>query len=234
MQPKELLENIIHTSHVNGVDLDLENLKFNEFVGGKYIEFAVPLQPIEFTNERKVNDITNMMLTFTTSYNGTKANLITLHTERLVCTNGMKAWGIAATLKTKNTAGGKKKVLTYGNEVMKIMAGAEEFKEKLIALDKIKVTQKDVDAYLSTLLGYDVTENVHPNSQKMLDKINASVALEFERTGTTMFGLLQGITHYTNHAAERPDDVSRDEYIRFRTGATINENAQKLAFAALN
>lgn len=236
MQPKELLANIIHTSQLNNVDLDMEKLTFKEFNGGKNVEFMIPLPSIEFTNVKKVNDITNIALSFSTSYDGTKSNLITLHTERLLCENGMRAWGVVAQMKGKNTTGGKKKILTYSDEVMKIMAGTQKFKEKLEALDKIQIKQADVNAYMTSLLGYDVTDTseLHPTTMKVLDKINSSIALEFERTGETMFGLLNGITHYTNHIAERPADVTRDEYIRFRSGAKLNDEAQRLAFLTLN
>lgn len=238
MQPKEFLESIVTTSHESGADLKLETLKFNEYSSGSHIEFEVSLPPIEFTNAKKVNDVTEMKLVFTTSYNGSKSNKISLFTKRLVCLNGMMAWGKNAesVLTAKNTAGGKKKILTYTNEVMKVMAGSEDYRNKIVALNNIQVTQKQVNEYISKLLGYDITdaEIMNPKRDRILDKINQSIALEFDRTGDTMFGLLQGITHYTNHVANEGGKYTNDEYIRFHTGYKINETAQRLAFAELN
>lgn len=237
MQPKEFMQNIVQTVTDNDVDLDLNTLQFNEYGGGEYIEFSLDLPKIEFTNEKKVNDVTEMKLVFTTSYNGSKSNQIQLFTKRLVCSNGMVAWGrdAEATLKAKNTAGGKKKILTYGNELMKVMAGQEDYRQKIEALNKIKVNTRQVNEYLSKLLKYDVTDSdIHPNSQKVLDKINEAIELEFSRTGETMYGLLNGITYYTNHLAELKGGVTPEEYIRFKSGAGMNQLAQQLAFAELN
>lgn len=238
MQPKELLKNIMETSAENGVDLRLDTLKFNEYGGGRFIEFSVDLPAIEFKNARKVNDVTEMKLTFTTSFDGSQSNQIGLFSKRLICTNGMQVWGRNAdvALKAKNTTGGKKRVLTYTNEVMKVMAGAETFKEHLEGLNRINVTQKDVDTYISKLVGWDFNDPDQMNSkrQSILDKINESVALEFGRTGATMFGLLNGITHYTNHVANEGGKYSDDEFIRFHSGYKMNNKAQQLAYAELN
>lgn len=234
MQPKEFMDNIIHTSHTNGVDLNLGSLKFSEYQGGSKIEFSVSLEPISFMNAAGKEDTTETKILFSTSYDGSQSNSISLYTYRQVCSNGMMGWGLDSTLKGKNTTGGKNKILTYGNEVMKIMSKTEDYKQKLIALNSLKVGKTQINAFLTSLLGYDVTsEEIHPNSKKVLDKLLESIDTEFTRTGKTMFGLLQGVTHYTNHIADLADGVTRDEYIRFRTGAKTNTDAQRLAFATL-
>jgi hypothetical protein len=238
MQPREFYDNIVRTIHECGANLDLETLKFREFNGGRKIEFSVKMFPISFKNNKGLKDITNLELTFSTSYDGSKSNLITLYTERLVCLNGMVAKGIEGILKGRNTVGGKAKILSYCDEVANIINGAEQFKERMIELDKRVITRKELEVLKFKLLGFNaeslkVVGDAKPETKKIniLDKINESIELEFSRTGVTAFGFLQGVTHYTNHVANGSKSVSNAEYIRFYQGAKLNNLAQDLVFA---
>jgi hypothetical protein len=64
----------------------------------------------------------------------------------------------------------------------------------------------------------------------ILETLETAIALEFERTGITAFGLLQGNIH--NHLANSSKKISNDEYIRNFQGAKTNDKAQ-LVFAML-
>jgi len=143
MQPSEFMYNIIETVKDFGAKLDLDTLTFKEFCGGSRIEFKIEIEPIRFQNARQRaktsgktlkqvrednEDITKLYLTFSTSYNGTKPNTISLYTERLICTNGMVANNLEGSLKGRNTMNGKLKILSYGEEVAKIINGTEDFK----------------------------------------------------------------------------------------------------------
>jgi hypothetical protein len=238
MQPREFYDNIVRTIHECGANLDLETLKFREFNGGRKIEFSVKMFPISFKNNKGLKDITNLELTFSTSYDGSKSNLITLYTERLVCLNGMVAKGIEGILKGRNTIGGKAKILSYCDEVAHIINGADKFRERMIELDKRVITRKELEVLKFKLLGFNaeslkVVGDAKPETKKIniLDKINESIELEFSRTGVTAFGFLQGVTHYTNHVANGSKSVSNAEYIRFYQGAKLNNLAQDLVFA---
>ena len=68
----------------------------------------------------------------------------------------------------------------------------------------------------------------------ILENIEKSIALEFARTGETAFGLLQGVTHYTNHVANTSKTISDAEYIRFYQGNVTNNKAQQILFALLD
>ena len=249
MQQQEFLDNILSTVHEFNADLDLDTLKFKTFGGGSKIEFSVRMHPISFKNNKGLQDITNMELTFSTSYDGSKSNRISLYTERLVCTNGMTALKLEGELKGRNTLGGKTKILSYAKEVAEIVNGATEFKNKMIALDKIKLSKKQVEAFKKSLLGYnaeslnaetkkaEIDNKPLPNHSRkltILENISSSIALEFSRTGETAFGLLQGITHYTNHVANTSKTISDAEYIRFHQGAKTNDKAQEILFALVD
>lgn len=235
MQQKEFMDSIIHTVFECGSDLDLETLEFKEFKGGRQIEFSISLAPLDFENSMGLRDVTENRLTFSTSYDGSKSSAISLYTVRQVCSNGMMGWGMETVLKGKNTAGGKSKILTYCDEVMHIVEEVKKFNIKMKQLDIQKVGKAEVEAFKLKLLGYNKetlakSEKNETKKLNILDKINESIELEFARTGETKFGLLQGITHYTNHVANNSKTITDEEFIRFYNGAKMNDKAQELVF----
>lgn len=253
MQQQEFLDNILATIHEFNADLDINTLKFDTYCGGAKIDFRVKMFPLSFKNNKGIDDITNMELSFSTSYDGSKSNRISLYTERLLCLNGMTALKLEGELKGRNTLGGKTKILSYAKEVAEIVNGSKDFREKMIALDKIKISKKQVEAFKLSLFGFnaqsikDKTEALETLGKSeaqiaqavklqelMLENLSSSIALEFARTGETAFGLLQGVTHYTNHVANTSKTISDAEYIRFYQGAKTNDKAQQILFALID
>ena len=259
MQQQELLNNILATVHEFQADLNLDTLQFNTYCGGSKIEFTIETKPLKFKNAKSVMDETNIMLSFTTSYDGSKSNRYALFTKRVVCENGMTVKEFQGELKGRNTQGGKTKILSYAKEIAEIINGADKFKEKMIALDKIKISRSQVSAFTKSLLGFNAEtlaekietleeqgkteaqiEQAVKLQQSMLENLETAIALEFNRTGETAFGLLQGVTYYTNHIANETKhiankgEISNDEYIRFYQGAKTNDKAQDLIFALLD
>jgi len=232
MQQKEFLTNIMATVQDHNADLDLSKLTFTEFNGGANIEFKIELDPLEFVNKAELLDKTRMFLTFSTSYDGSKSNMISLFTERLVCTNGMTVKNVKAQLKGRNTLGGKAKILSYALEVGKVLKGVQDFKLRAEALNKITVSKAQIEAMKKQIFGTNLAELLasdKKNITKMtniLETFDKALEIEFERTGETAFGLLQGVTYYTNHLANTSKSISNEEYIRFHTGANINDKAQ--------
>jgi len=158
MQPKELYDNIISTVHEFGADLDLSTLSFKTFSGSKKIEFSISLKPFTFINNKKVLDETNLFVTFSTSYDGSKSNTIALYTQRVVCTNGMVANKLQGTLKGRNILSGKAKILSYAKELAEIINGADEFREKMQALDKIKLNRVQIEEFKKKLFKINKAE----------------------------------------------------------------------------
>lgn len=238
-QPKEILDAILLTLHESGLGVNANSISFNQYAGGSKIEFAVKSEPLQFKNARKLKDITEMEITFSTSYDGSKSNKIQVFTRRLVCLNGMTARGLEADMKGKNTVGGKAKIFTYIQELSTVLAGMKDWREKMIALDKVKVDTATIEKFKLELLGYNqatILADDKPNHAKkaILKSLDEAIEIEFKRTGETAFGLLQGVTYYTNHLANSSKTISDDEYIRFFQGAKTNDKAQELVFAMLN
>ena len=235
LQPNEFLDRIVHTVHECGANLDLGTLDFKEFNKGKNISFSIALPKLDFKNQAGFRDETHNRLTFSTSYDGSKSSEISLYTWRQVCSNGMMGWGLTSVLKGKNTLGGKAKILTYCDEAVKIITSAKSYNERLLVADKVKVTKSQIEAFKLQLLGYnDATalEGEKPQTKRLniLNRINETIELEFTRAGQTAFGLLNGVTNYTNPEANTSKTISDEEFIRFGNGAKLNALAQKLVF----
>ncbi len=158
MQPKEFYDNILSTVHEFGADLDLSTLTFRNFCDSTKIEFSIRMKPFTFINNKKVVDETNLEVTFSTSYDGSKSNTIALYTERVVCGNGMVANKLEGTLKGRNTQGGKDRILSYASELAEIINGAKEFKSKMEALDKVKFNKAKLEAFKKHLFGFNKAE----------------------------------------------------------------------------
>lgn len=236
MQQEEFLTNIVATVHDNNADLDLSKLTFTEFNGGSNIEFKIELDPMEFINKAEILDKTRMFLSFSTSYDGSKSNLISLFTEREICTNGLTVKDVKAMLKGRNTLGGKAKILSYALEVGRVLKGVQDFKLRCEALNKIEVSKETIEAMKKQIFGTNLAELVASDKkntakiENILSAFDESVELEFSRTGATAFGLLQGVTHYTNHVANRSKTITDEEFIRFHSGAKMNDKAQDFLF----
>jgi hypothetical protein len=155
MQPREFYDNIISTVHEFGADLDLSTLTFKEYCDSKKIEFSIRMKPFTFINNRKVKDETNLEVTFSTSYDGSKSNTISLYTERVVCSNGMVASKLEGNLKGRNILSGKANILSYASELAQIINGANEFGIKMQALDKKKLNKAEIEEFKKRLFGFN-------------------------------------------------------------------------------
>ena len=107
----------------------------------------------------------------------------------------------------------------------------------MIALDKVPMSNVRIEEFKKQLIGFNQAtilasdKKSETRRQAMLDNLDKAMEIEFARCGKTAFGLLQGATYYTNHLANSSKKIDNDFYIRFGTGAKINDKAQALLFA---
>ncbi len=196
---------------------------------GAKVRFQIPLKSIEFKNARQVGDVTDVSLCIQTGYDGLTKTSLYLYTHRLICTNGMKASTTEFQASFKNTKGNAGKIVGMCNDVQKAVMQLDGLKDLYLALDKVQINQQIVDEYLKKVADLDVnlSEEWSTRKQNIYDRINESIALEFGRTGATAFGLLNGVTHYTNHVVSGSDNP---DFIFVDNGAKMNDKA--LAFVS--
>lgn len=217
-QPKLILDSLLDC------DVDLSKMTYHEMKGGSKVRFQIPLKTIEFKNDRKVGDVTDVSLCIQTGFDGLTKTSLYLYTHRLICTNGAKASNTEFQASFKNTAGNQGKVVGLCNDVSKAVMQLEGLTDLYKALDKVQVNQSIVNEYLNKVMGLDIhkSEEWTKVTQSRFDAINESIALEFSRTGATLFGLYNGVTHYTNHVVNGSD---RPDFIFVDNGAKLNDKA---------
>lgn len=226
-QPKFLLDNF-ETCLVDA-NADLNKLEYHSFKGGAKIALRCAIRPIEFINKAKLHDITNVYVNLGTGFDGFTKTSLFLTVERLVCTNGMKATKTEFAVSFKNTKGNFGKVSSICDDVAKSIASIETLEAGFRRLNSVDVVSTDVDAFLLKVLGYNRKDyaDLNTNKRNIFDRINESLGLEMARSGNTLWGMLNGITHYTNHIASAND---RSDYVYIDSGMKMNEVAQRAVY----
>jgi hypothetical protein len=145
--------------------------------------------------------VRNTRIDFMTGFDGLTKTTLSFFALRLWCTNGAANWQKAIDLSFKNTPGNQGKWLMFCDELFKVLAGTRDYATWLSAMATRTYTKAERDAFFTKLLGYNETEYKELTTRKrnILDKINASVAIEEQNTGSNLFGLVQGVTRYTSH-----------------------------------
>jgi ribosome-associated toxin RatA of RatAB toxin-antitoxin module len=122
--------------------------------------------------------------------------------------------------------------MLFCDEIFKAVNNVQNYGTFLDSLVNKPIVQKDIDAFLTKVTGYNVKDykDLTTRKRNILDKINACIAVEIQNTKANQFSLLQGITRYTTH------DISSGtlENVLFNTTAVkMNEEAHK-ALLCLN
>lgn len=230
-QPKvlfEAFENCLYDTDANMSEVEYKTLKDE-----KKILFSAPIKTVGFKNLKGLNDESVISLNLQTGFDGKTKTSLYLSMMRMICTNGMKALNTEFAVSFKNTKNNVGKVSALCDDVTKAMNQTDDLEQMLIHLNSVEVTQTKVDEFLKKVVGYNQKEynELNTNKRNVLDAINSSIALEFGRTGSTLWGLVNGITHYTNHVANCKD---RNDYILADNGLKLNDKAQKFALEMAN
>lgn len=228
----ELFLDAIETSVLlSGVDVDLTKLTYTEYYGGSKVVFRLPLRKYEIKTPM-VGDTLETALEFRTGFDGKTKISMGFYALRLWCANGAKNWKKDVDLAMKNTINNQAKVLTFANEIIKVVSMVDSHVDMLGKASKIEVNSKMVNDFITEVTGYNVADyhELNTRSRNTLDRINQSVAIEMQNTGNNLFSLLQGITRYTTH------DLANGEIekILYAKANDINTKAHQLVYAELN
>lgn len=211
-------------------DYNLGDLKYTEYKDGSKVSFDLPSKDFE-VKSKLIGDSYQTKIHFFTGFDGLTKSSISFSVLRLVCLNGAKSWQKDLELSFKNTLGNAGKLEYFGNQIIQLRHNIDTYKESLNKLAEKTVTQKEIDTFMKSVLGYNQSEykDLTTRKRNILDKINKSVAIEQRDLGTNLYSLLQGITRYTSH--EVVDSVD-DTF--FGNAAKLNLDAHHAAFSMLN
>jgi hypothetical protein len=225
-QPKLLFEDF--ESCLYDTDAKMQDVKYMELKGGSKIVFEAPIKTIGFKNLKGEQDEMIVKINLATGFDGLTKTSLFISCYRMVCANGMKAWRTEFAASFKNTKNNIGKASSLCYDVAKATDQINDFEAYLRKLDKVQVNQAKVDEFLLKTLEYNQSmySELHGSKKAILDNVQESIALEFSRTGSTLWGLVNGITHYTNHVAKADD---RNDYLLVGAGLKLNDKAQKVA-----
>ena len=187
--------------------LDTKNLKYTEVKSGEIVRFSIDLEPISYVNLRKQQDVTIPTLNLQIGLNGKVPTSMFLTTLRLVCTNGAKKSFTEFQTSFKNVKGNQGKIVGMFNDVVRCMQEVGKVSELYQIMNKVEINQDAVNTYLKRVADIDMAKYGEYTKQKQntIDLINNSIELEIGRTGATLFGFYNGITHYANHSINTKD-----------------------------
>jgi hypothetical protein len=106
--------------------------------------------------------------------------------------------------------GNQGKIVGMFNDVVRCMQEVGKVSELYQIMNKVEINQDAVNTYLKRVCDIDMAKYGDYTKQKQntIDLINQSIELEIGRTGATLFGFYNGITHYANHSINTKDTDS--------------------------
>lgn len=223
-QPATLFDNLIEC--LDGQDVDLSKLSYSEMKGGSKIKFTAPYKTVSFKNLRGQQDESIISINLQTGYDGLTKTSLFLSMFRLVCSNGMKANATEFSTSFKNTTGNAHKINNLCGDVAKSLNMYNDLESIILHLNGQPVKSSDITTFVQQLTGINPTDSdTSTRSRNIYDQIMNSIEIEIQRTGASKWGLLNGVTYYTNHVAATEN---RQEYILLEKGASLNNDAFKL------
>lgn len=226
-----MLDSIVTSALECANGIDLNTLDFKEYKGGSKVAFTLELPTKEIEGSPMVGDIVKRKIEFRTGFDGKTKSSVVESFERVWCENGCTNT-ISQNVAFKNTINNHVKIYNLCQYIEQSVKNSDDFVTNIGRLVDIKVTQKEIDTFLTKVTGYDVQEykDLTTRKRNILDAINANIAIEAKNTGDNLFSLVNGITRYTTH------DMSEgnEEKLFYSSSAKMNINALNLAFAELN
>jgi len=220
----ELL-NIAYDVSLNyDMDLNFNKANINYFKDESICTLKIPLGISEFTNNKGMNDQTEIFLFIKTGFGGTSCTELGVYSHRFICSNGMEVRNGLNYFKAKHTENMNLKAKVFlSNHLPKMLNSTNNFTEMAQALDKKLITSVDIEAFKQSIFNYKDAEELSTRKSNQLEAFNQALEIEMQRGGQTAWTLLQGATNYTNHLHSN----AGQEFIVTGSGATINEKAER-------
>lgn len=223
---KRLFKSLVTGLIENQIPLD--KLKYSTLKGDSKILFSVPIKVMSFINAKGTEDATVLKLNLQSGYDGWTSTSLFITAWREICSNGMKCNVTEFKSTFKNVKGNVGKIETLTEDIVRVISKAETYEKLLNSFNELTLSDYQVNKFIERVFGMNKKDYSlwSTRKQNTWDSINRSVGLEIERTGQTLWGALNGVTHYTNHIASTSN---REEYLLVDSGEYYNNRAQKYA-----
>lgn len=192
------------------------------------------------------DDVSDVLLTFYTSHDGSRAAEVFETGVRAVCRNTIRLASLkrlGATLRVRHTRNAEKRVADWKTELAEIRGVALDMQEKLVWLAGRKVVKESLQAIMKRLFPPTRNDDGVEESSTKRDNILASILAKYEDNDGnafpeqrgTPYALLNSITNYVDHdRASRGDNRAEAAVFgssdRLKTSALeiIMEEAEKM------
>lgn len=184
------------------------------------------------------DDVSDVLLSFHTSHDGSKAFDIYESLMRHVCRNTLRAGSLkrlAATLRVKHTKNSAKRIDNLKMEIEEIRDTAMSMQERLKFLAGRKVDKVSLESIMTKLFPKKQTEDGEESSTRrdnilaeILTLYDANDGNAFPEQRGTAYNLLNAVTNYTDHQRSSKNGM-RAESALFGSGDKLKGQA----FAAI-
>lgn len=159
------------------------------------------------------------------------------YNEVVICTNGMKGFRKTGGVNFVHSSILETRLKAFDGAYASVLKWRNHEVELMNKMRHTAVLRSDVRAFVNSLLSVDssVTNEEDFKSQfgakkwTIMNDLNDSIELELSRQGKNQFGLLNGVTHFTNHVQNHRK--GRDEHLIDGAGGRLNAKAWKLLTA---
>lgn len=171
-----------------------------------------------------LNDIIRLSVYLETSFDSSIARKATMHSERLVCLNGMTITGLKRAWKVRNTQNGSIKVKQKNQEIFAIQdeidASTQTFDDQLQFLVKKKMNDGEASTWFKTLLleksGKNKNELAQTGKTRLQTQVNEFERLLQEGNGAeygqgTRYSAWNALTNYATHSMNTKVHKGRNE-----------------------
>jgi phage/plasmid-like protein (TIGR03299 family) len=183
-------------------------------------------------------DVTDILLTFLTSHDGSRAFDIYETGVRQVCKNTVRIGSLkrlAASLRVRHTKGAQSRVDNLKAEIEEIKAVAMSMQEKLTYLSRRKVTKESLTTVMNRLFpptknddGVEISSPRRENTlAEILSLYESNDNNAFPEQRGSGYNLLNAITNYTDHSRSSKGN-GRAESAVFGSGDRLKTNALDL------
>lgn len=197
--------------------------KVIEYDNGSIINLTAEVKDKKF--DAKVGDEVGFRFNLQNSFDGKHKASVTFGALRLVCTNGLVAFGKnAQAIEIRHTLNAVSKM----DQAIKVWAIGENWYNDFIANVKIlnqkMIDKKMVDSFLIDLFGESDKGVILRKKEKVTELFESGKG----NKGETAWDLLNGVTEYIDHFSKtNPDDIL--EYSTIGAGYGIKSKAFELA-----
>lgn len=228
IQISEIVDLVNQISIENDLDLNFEDAEIDYYKDESVVELKIPLGISQFKTNNGFNDVTEVFLFVKTGFGGVSCSEAGIYTHRFVCSNGMEVRKGLSYFKCKHTERMNEKLKVFFTKALPLLnTSVKDFTKMAVRMDSKEITKEDIEAFRQNFFNYKKDDEISTKKATMIKEFDKGLDIEMLRTGATVWTLLQGATHYTNHNHYK---ASKD-FIKVGAGATLNENAEKFCLS---